>query len=132
MSEVVHFGFTKLVVKDLAASDAFYTKVCGLTHLGRVQAVIAGREIDEIMYNATGTGAATFVLLTYTDMQKPSSEEVILGFQTADIVAFVERVKAAGGAVSQEITSMPEHGVKVAFVTDNEGHLIEVVEMLAA
>jgi predicted enzyme related to lactoylglutathione lyase len=36
----------------------------------------------------------------------------------------------AGGSIMQPIVDMPQHGVKVAFVRDNEGHLIEVVEPL--
>jgi catechol 2,3-dioxygenase-like lactoylglutathione lyase family enzyme len=125
-----HFGFTKLIVGDLERSADFYTSVCELTELARVDAAIEGRRISEIMFNATGQGGATFVLLTYRDTPKPSSNEVILGFITKNVHAFVERAKAAGGSVAQEVESQPQHGVKVAFVRDVEGHLIEVVELL--
>lgn len=93
-----HFSFTKLLVKDLEGTAKFYKEVCGLTELARVESVIAGRPIKEIMFNATGEGAATFVLLTFTDTQQALSDEVILGFMTTDLPAFVERVKRAGGA----------------------------------
>ena len=62
-----HFGFTKLIVGDLERSADFYKSVCELTESGRVDATIEGRRISEIMFNATGQGAATFVLLTYPD-----------------------------------------------------------------
>lgn len=126
-----HFGFTKLVVQDLEAMSAFYREVAGLVEMARVQDSVGDRKIDEILFNATGQGAATFVLFKFLDRETVAQDEVILGFQTQDLVAFVERVKAAGGSVVQPIEVKAEHGVKVAFVTDPEGHLIEVVELLA-
>jgi len=125
-----HFGFTKLVVGDLEAAADFYTSVCELTEMARVDAEIEGRPISEIMFNATGQGAATFVLLTYNGEPTPKAGEVIIGFVTTDVDAFVSRVEAAGGKVAQQAVRQPEHGVKVAFVRDPEGHLIEVVELL--
>jgi predicted enzyme related to lactoylglutathione lyase len=110
-----HFSFTKLVVADLEASARFYTTVFGVREQTRVHAEIAGRPIDEILYEATGPG-----------------EEVILGIVTSDLDGVVDRVGGAGGTVVQAPTAMPEHGVTVAFVTDLEGHLIEVVELLPA
>lgn len=127
----VHFGFTKLLVADLEKSARFYSKAFNLTEMVRVDNEIAGRSISEIMYNPTSEGAATFVLLTFNDVQSPSSDEVILGFQTSDLVATLEAVESAGGQIADPIRSMPEHGIKVAFVTDPEGHLIEIVEMLS-
>lgn len=126
-----HFGFTKLVVQDLEAMATFYKNVAGLVEMARVQDAVGDRQIDEIMFNATGEGGATFVLFKFLDRDAPAQDEVILGFQTSDVVSFVERVQAAGGAVVQPIEVKEAHGVKVAFVTDPEGHLIEVVELLA-
>lgn len=132
MAQVDHFGFTKLLVDDLEATAAFYKTVCGLTELARVESQIAGRPISEIMFNATGEGAATFVLLKFVGAPKPHNDEVILGFQTQDVEAFMQRAVAAGGTVEEAVKAMPEHGVKVGFVRDVEGHLIEVVELLSA
>jgi predicted enzyme related to lactoylglutathione lyase len=119
-----------LVVADLEASARFYADVFGLNETGRVRAEIAGRGIDEIMLNATAAGGAMLVLLRFDDQSAPSSDEVILGFISPDVDALVARATAAGGAVAQVPAAQPEHGVKVGFVTDNEGHLIEVVELL--
>jgi lactoylglutathione lyase len=124
-----HFGFTKLLVNDLALCAAFYTAVCGLTELARVDSEIEGRPIREIMYHPTEDGGATFVLLQFMD-RPGAGGDVILGFQTEDVASFVERALAAGGTLADPIKSLPEHGVKVAFVRDVEGHLLEVVELL--
>lgn len=124
-----HFGFTKLLVQDLEKSAQFYADVCGLTELARVDAVIAGRPICEIMFNTTGSGAAMFVLLKFMDDEGSTGKDVILGFQTDDVAAFVQRAVDAGGKIVDPVQDNPAHGVKVGFVSDPEGHLIEVVQV---
>ena len=124
------FGFTKLVVADLERCLAFYASVAGLEESGRVDADIAGRKISEILLHPTTPGGANLVLLHFHDRPQPSGDEVILGFITADLEGFVMRARDAGGSVYEEIKTMPEHGVRVAFVKDPEGHLIEVVQLL--
>ena len=129
---LAHFGFTKLVVVDLEAAAAFYTAVFGVEEQHRVHSDIGGRPIDEIIFAAAGPQAPTLVILRFADQATPSHSELILGFITDDIDALFARAVAAGGAVAQAVEDHPEHGAKVGFVTDPEGHLIEVVEMLAA
>ncbi|MBY0511834.1 MAG: VOC family protein [Rhodospirillaceae bacterium] len=126
-----HFGFTKLVVADLEKSAAFYKATAGFTEQARVDDAIEGRRIQEIMFNPTTPGASTFVLLSYPDAPKPVQGELITGFITDDIAGFVQRAERAGGRITEAPHAKPEHGVKVGFVRDPEGHLIEVVEMLA-
>ena len=125
-------GIAIIMVADLDTAAAFYATVFGLAETARVSAEIAGRPIDEIMYGATGAGGATFVLLRFADQPTPAHDEVILGFIVAGIDALVERAVAAGGAIAQAPTDMVEHGMRVGFITDPEGHLIELVEPFAA
>jgi lactoylglutathione lyase len=125
-----HFGFTKLLVADLEVSARFYKAVFGLEEHGRVQSEIADRKIAEIIFKPDAPGASGFVLLHFDGITSPSSDEVILGFITDDLSQLVSRVKGAGGTVIVPPRTQPEHGIIVAFVNDNEGHLIEVVEML--
>ena len=127
----VHFGFTKLVVGDLEKSVAFYRAVCGLTETGRVDAAIGGRAISEVLFAPTAAGAATLVLLAFLDAPKPASGEVILGVVVRDADAFVARAAAAGGRIVEPVHAMPELAIRVGFVTDVEGHLIEVVQQVA-
>jgi lactoylglutathione lyase len=125
-----HFGFTKLLVTDLEVSARFYSTVFGFEEHGRVQSQIADRKIAEIIFKPDAPGASGFVLLHFEGVTSPSSDEVILGFVTDDLSELVRRVEGAGGTVTAPPRKMPEHGITVAFVNDNEGHLIEVVEML--
>jgi predicted enzyme related to lactoylglutathione lyase len=125
-----HFGFTKLLVTDLEAAAEFYTAVFGLKENYRVHSDIADRVLDEILFEAAAPGTATFVLLKFEGVTRPSSDEVINGFITSDLDALVQRALDAGGAVAREPVEQAQHGVKVAFITDIEGHMIEVVEPL--
>jgi lactoylglutathione lyase len=125
-----HFAFTKLVVADLEASANFYKAVAGLEEDYRVDESIGDRKISEILFKPNFPGAGIFVLFKFLDRDKPENEEVLLGFITDNADAFAERAVAHGGSVVQKAVDMPKHGVRVAFVKDNEGHLLEVVEML--
>lgn len=125
------FSFTKVVVDDLDRCAAFYRAVFGLSELARVDDEIAGEPISEIMFSPTSDGAATFVLLTYRDRSAAAVGEVICGFITPDLEALVARATDAGGRVVDDMRVMPALGVKVAFVADVEGHVLEVVELLA-
>jgi predicted enzyme related to lactoylglutathione lyase len=124
------FSFTKLVVGDLDKSMAFYRDVCGLAEDRRISETIGGREMSEIIMTPPAPDAAALVLFAFLDSPEPAAGDSILGFRTTDVAAFVERAVKAGGSIMQPIVDMPQHGVKVAFVRDNEGHLIEVVEPL--
>jgi catechol 2,3-dioxygenase-like lactoylglutathione lyase family enzyme len=42
----------------------------------------------------------------------------------------VEAAKTAGGVVVRPARTVADHGVRVAFVTDNDGHLLELVQTL--
>jgi lactoylglutathione lyase len=130
VSRVVPLGFTKLVVDDLDKAAAFYRSVCGLVEEGRGEDQIAGRPIQELYFQSDPPGTGTFTLTRFVDAPGTSKPGVILGFVTDDVVAFVERAESAGGSVAQAAHPRPEYGVKVAFVNDVEGNLIEVVQLL--
>ena len=125
-----HFSCTKLIVADLEKAHAFYTSVFGLVETARVDAAIERRQISEIMFQPTAPGGSTFVLLTYADTKKPALSEAITLFIVPDLAALPDKVYAAGGRIVEEARDMPEHGVRVVFARDNEGHLIEIVQML--
>ena len=126
------YAFTKLVVDDLEKMAAFYSQVYGLREIARVQERIAGAAIDEIMLGAGAEmSPGSLVLLKFVDEPPPRNGEVILGFTTDDLPALLERVRGAGGGVHDAIRQMPEMKIQVAFATDPEGHLAELVQVLS-
>jgi len=126
------FSFTKLVVDDLEKMAAFYTQVYDLKQITRVRDQIGSEAIDEIIL---GTGSemspGSLILLRFVDRPRPQNGEVLLGFTTGDLPALLERIRAAGGGVHAGIKEVPEMKLRVAFATDPEGHLAELVEMRA-
>lgn len=88
-----------------------------------------GGPIREITYLPTAEGGGSLTLIKFLNAAGPVKGESILGFVTTDIVAFLQRATENGGAITQAITDMPDYGIKVAFIEDPEGHLIEVVQM---
>ncbi len=128
---VTNYAFTKLVVDNLEGMARYYCDVFGLAQLQRVKAEIDGSPIDEIILGKEGAGGGGLILLTWLDRDAPPQGEVILGFTTSDIDELFTRVQAAGGSV-REAPRDPSVGgpMLVGFVTDPEGHLAEVVQML--
>ena len=131
-----HFAFTKLVVADLEASAAFYTQVFGLHEQYRVTDEIGGRPMQEILFEATAPGGGSFVLLHFDDMPEPVAgsviaPSVIAGFVTDEIDDVFTRAVAAGATVVDPVHDAPEHGVRVGFLTDPDGHLLEICQLLA-
>jgi predicted enzyme related to lactoylglutathione lyase len=126
------FGFTKLIVHDLEKMAAFYHEAYGLHAVQRVRgASIGSEEIDEVMLSPDPKAVyGSLVLLRYLGRGPSPSGELILGFTTDDLPALVERVMKAGGAITAPIREMPEHKLRVAFATDPEGHLAELVQLL--
>ena len=126
-------GFTKLVVHDLEKLVAFYCDAYGLHAVKRVHGETIGDEaIDEVMLAAEPDAPfGSFVLLKYVSRPAARTGELLLGFVTDDLPALLDRVTAAGGAIHDPVREMPELGIRVAFATDPEGHLAELVQLVA-
>jgi len=133
MAPDASFGFTKLVVHDLERLADFYHEVYGLHAVKRVRGErIGDEEIDEIMLSPDPAAMyGSLVLLEYLGRGPSPNGESILGFTTDDLPALLERVVAAGGSVHAPMKEMPGLGLRVAFAKDPEGHLAELVQVLA-
>ena len=126
-----HFAFSKLVGADLERSAAFDTQVFGLQEQLRVAADIGGRAIEEILYEPTAPGGAAFVLLHFADTPEPIAGSVLAGFLTDEIDDLFTRAVSAGATVVEPAHDAPEHGVRVGFLADPDGHLLEICQLLA-
>lgn len=128
------FSFTKIIVDDLDKPATFYKTVFGMREMARIQdAVTPDRPIEEIILTLAEDMASEppLVLFKFLNEPAPKVSDVILGFIVPDVDAAVERVRSAGGTVVRMPKDQPEHGVRVAFATDCDGRLLEIVQMLA-
>ena len=123
------YMFAKTFVADLEAMSKFYEEVLGLVPYARHSDMMLGRPISEIMYQASYEGGPAFTMISYTDGNPPPPGEAVQGFVAADLAAACERALAHGGTVPEPIKEVPEYGIKVAFILDPEGHVLEVIEM---
>ena len=95
---------------------------------------MAGEPIEEIILirGADMAGEVTLVIWRWPARPAPRDSDVIPGFITTDIDTVFARTEAAGGRIVQTPRDMPDHGVRVGFIADVDGRLIEVVQMLAS
>lgn len=120
---------TKIVVGDLESSATFYGKVFDLKEDHRGDGSVAGRTYSEVVYAPTHAGGAVLVLRRYKDKAKPSHDEAVVAFVSRDVKVTLKRVEEAGGKVVQQPIALPKHRNLNSYVTDPEGHLLEVVQL---
>lgn len=126
------FSFTKMIVADLAAARRFYTETIGLKLVLTFANGEGENQFEEAILSTTGTynGGHSLVLVQYLNRPPATPGEAIFGFEVENVDATVEAVIAAGGALARPARTIAEHGIRVAFVTDPEGHLLELVQMM--
>jgi predicted enzyme related to lactoylglutathione lyase len=124
-------AFTKLVVGDLERMVDYYCEVFGYHrgHRDRFDRGLGGEPIDEISLTPDpGAPYGNLTLVARLDAREVPTDEAVLGFTTRDLDALLERAQRAGGTLMRAVRELPDHGVRVAFVRDPEGHINELIE----
>ena len=124
---MARFNFVKIVVQDLAAMEQFYTRGLGFA----VQDRIDTPEFSEVML-AQKQGAFTLVLYHHTDKRALAAGNSWgpLGFIVRDCAATHAELLAAG---AHEVRAPGTfRAMSVSFVSDPEGHEIELLQLPAA
>ena len=119
-------GAAGIGVSDLAASADFYTAVFGMSFVTKIRLP----DMDEIILSMDGRGAA-LVLLCHDDgvARDLANTGGKIVFYVVDPVATVELARERGSDVVREATPVPEFDdAVIAFVTDPDGHLIEILQ----
>jgi catechol 2,3-dioxygenase-like lactoylglutathione lyase family enzyme len=126
------FSFMKLVVADLAAAERFYCDVFGLevSHRHASDEHAYGQE-ESILSGAGRQGSIPLILTRYLRRPPPATGAAWTGFSVADIEATATAIENAGGRIDVPIHSAPSHPVKALVARDPEGHMIEVIEIVA-
>jgi catechol 2,3-dioxygenase-like lactoylglutathione lyase family enzyme len=132
----IAMNHTKLVVRDVAAAERFYTAL-GLKVVSRNLGGEAEVRQEQCWLSATGDASAHILILSrFVELPPPPRPtypgEAWLVFVVDDVDATIAAVQAAGGGVVRPGEDRPEHSVRAAVVSDAEGHLIELVGPMAA
>lgn len=126
MPDTPRYSFTKIVVDDLEAEFAFYTAVFDRAERTRYEFA----SLAEIIMTSTDGTDLSLALLHYKGKPAPTPGSAVLGFRVTGIEDVVRRAEEAGGTVTSPPEEMSEISIKVAFVHDPEGHVLELFEQL--
>ena len=124
---MARFNFVKIVVRDIVAMERFYTAGLGFAVQDRIDA----EGFSEVML-AQKEGAFTLVLYHHTDKRAidAGNNWGPLGFMVRDCAAAHAGLIALGG---HEVRAPGTFGtMSVSFVSDPEGHEIELLQLPAA
>jgi catechol 2,3-dioxygenase-like lactoylglutathione lyase family enzyme len=127
----IAFALARFKVADLPGLEKFYTEALGFTVAVRVTDGAGEDELHEI-FLSLGNAQPQFALLHYPNRIAPQPGEAVIAFIVDDLRASVAAVEAHGGTNLTGIVDVPEHNMKLAFVTDPEGHTVELMQMTTA
>lgn len=127
---VAGFAFTKLIVSDLQGLERFYSEGLGCRVVTRIAVDHAEWPLDETILTLGTTPGTTLNLVCYRDRPAPAAGEAVIGLAVNDIQSVVDQALAAGASLYLAVQNLPDHGVKLAYIQDPEGHLIELLEYL--
>ncbi|WP_280222025.1 VOC family protein [Nocardia neocaledoniensis] len=124
------FAFTKILVKDLASQFNFYSTVFGRAERIRYDFDDRADPLAEIIMTSPDGTEQSLVLLHYKNRTAPPPGSAVIGFEVTDLNEVVSRAEKAGATVTEPPTAMPDLGIRVAFIDDPEGHVLELFERL--
>jgi len=127
---ITGFAFTKVMVADVAAMERFYCDVMGLCVRTRIAVDHPGYAIRETVLEVAG-GATLLNLVQHLDRPCPAPGEAVIGLTVSDIDAVIAACVRAGGQVKTPVAEVTEHKLKVAYIADPEGHMLELLQPLA-
>lgn len=123
------FAFTKIIVADVKAMERFYCDALGLSVVGRIDVNERGWNLEEVILSIGG-GSTHLNLLQYRDRPAPPRGEAVVGLNVADMDAVIAAANDGGGKLVTEPVEIPEHKLKVCYIADPEGHLVELLQPL--
>lgn len=124
------FAFTKILVNDLPAQFDFYSKIFGRQEKTRYEFDDRSDPLAEIIMTSSDGTEQSLVLLHYKNRPAPTPGSAVIGFEVSGIDEIVQRAEEAGATVAEPPTTMADIGIRVAFVADPEGHVLELFERL--
>ncbi|AZI35411.1 hypothetical protein NT2_09_01050 [Caenibius tardaugens NBRC 16725] len=124
------FFFTKITVGDPASVEDFYTAVLGLEVLVRVMDD-DGRPRETVFVVPGNENCSRLIMERRGHAGQTNPGETVLGFAVDDVDATVASAITAGGALVHPPQDNEAHGIRIAFLTDPDGQVIELLGPLS-
>lgn len=126
------FAFTKIVVSDLEASEQFYCQALGLLRVTFIEFGEGVGKLQEVILAVPNdtAGGANLQLIHFPNKNSPAPGDTVLGFMVDNVDATVSALTDAGGRITVPALEMPDHRLKLAYVADLDGHIIEIIQNL--
>jgi len=131
MMSAIAFALAKFKVGDLAVLEHFYTAALGFTVTARIEEGEGDHQIRELILGLGGE-QPHFALIHYPNQPVPLPGEAIVALVVADLESALAKVVAHGGTDQTGVIPVPDWNLKLAFVTDPEGHQLELMQKLPA
>lgn len=122
------FAFTKIVVADLDTSEQFYSRTLGLERLAYIEFGEGPGQLQEVILAVPG--GAQLNLVRYPNKPMLAPGETVIGFMVDDVDETVATMGDAGARITVPVLEMPDHRLKLAYVADIDGHIIELIQTL--
>jgi catechol 2,3-dioxygenase-like lactoylglutathione lyase family enzyme len=132
----ISFIATKLVVRDVEASEHFYLAL-GLKVVIRNVGGEAEVRQQQSWLSETGDRSSHILILSrFLDLPPPPPTvypgENWLAITVPDVDGALRTIEEAGGRIVRPGEDRPEHDVRAAIASDPEGHFIEIVGPMGA
>jgi len=128
----LNFTLTKIIVADIDAMEQFYIRTLGLSRIAYLEHGEGDTAFKEVILGTADASqvAAKISFVQYLAKASPTPGEAIVAFMVDDVAAVLAAMCDAGGAVAVPVQDIPEHRLKLAYVTDPEGHMVEIMQAL--
>jgi Predicted enzyme related to lactoylglutathione lyase len=126
---ITAYAFTKIIVADLAAMERFYCDTLGLRVQARIAVDKPGYVIRETVL-VVGESGTLLNLVQHLDRPCPAPGEAVVGLSVDDMDAVIDAATGAGGSVVTPPVDIPDHKLKIAYIADPEGHMLELLQQL--
>lgn len=125
-------ALVKIWASNIDAAERFYEKSLGLKRKVSLDIVSGGMAaIERIMaIPSVGTGGAEIALVQYKHHEMPQAGPSVLLFMVENVEESLAAMIAGGGRCTVPVQEIAAHGVKIAFATDLDGNIIEIMQNL--
>lgn len=124
------YAFTKIIVADLALMERFYCDSLGLKVQARIAVDKPGWALRETILTFGDPSGTLLNLVQYLDRPCPAPGEAVIGLSVDSIDAVIDAATRGGGSVATPPVDVPDHGLRIAYIADPEGHLLELLQPL--